>query len=129
MMRKKNITLNRKKMTGSESLSEGDQIELFLADETIEKFSKRQETAFRKEKLPSCRLSILYEDEDVLFINKPCGMLSQKASPQDISLVEYRLRIFWKKEPLLRKSSGGFGLLSATVWIVIQAALSQPARA
>ncbi len=89
MMRKKNITLNRKKMTGSESLSEGDQIELFLADETIEKFSKRQETAFRKEKLPSCRLSILYEDEDVLFINKPCGMLSQKASPQDISLVEY----------------------------------------
>ena len=40
MLRKKNIVLNGKKATGNEKLEVGDQIKLFLADETIEKFSK-----------------------------------------------------------------------------------------
>ena len=39
MMRKKNITLNGKKCDGSERVEEGDEISLFMADETIEKFS------------------------------------------------------------------------------------------
>ena len=39
MMRKKNITLNGKKCEGGEMLAEGDTVKLFLADETIEKFS------------------------------------------------------------------------------------------
>ena len=34
-------------------------------------------------------LSILYEDEDILIINKPAGMLSQKAQPSDLSANEY----------------------------------------
>ena len=40
MIRKKNITLNGKKCDGSEKLAEGDEIRLFLAEETIEKFSE-----------------------------------------------------------------------------------------
>ena len=36
MLRKKNITLNGKKADGSEKLSVGDQITLWLADETID---------------------------------------------------------------------------------------------
>ena len=40
MLRKKNITLNGKKCDGSERLLEGDEIRLFLSDETIEKFSE-----------------------------------------------------------------------------------------
>lgn len=36
MMRKKNIVLNGKKVSGSERIQTGDQIKLFLADETIE---------------------------------------------------------------------------------------------
>ena len=32
---------------------------------------------------------LVYEDENVLFINKPVGMLSQKADKNDCSLVEY----------------------------------------
>ena len=39
MMRKKNIVLNGKKCEGSERLKEGDEIRLFLSDETIENFS------------------------------------------------------------------------------------------
>ena len=39
MLRKNNIVLNGKKATGNEKLAVGDSIKLFLADETIEKFS------------------------------------------------------------------------------------------
>lgn len=83
MLRKKNIVLNGKKATGSEKLSTGDCVKIFLAEETIEKFSGRKIT-YTKEKL-----DILYEDEDVLFINKPVGMLSQKAKEGDESVVEH----------------------------------------
>lgn len=38
MMRKKNIVLNGKKVSGSERIQTGDQIKLFLADETIDGF-------------------------------------------------------------------------------------------
>ena len=84
MMRKKNIVLNGKKCDGSEKLSEGDEIKLFLADETIEKFSE-----VKVQKVKKTKLHIIYEDEHILLINKPSGMLSQKAKENDESLVEY----------------------------------------
>lgn len=37
------------------------------------------------------KLPVVYEDKDVIFINKPTGMLSQKAKPEDISANEYIL--------------------------------------
>ena len=83
MMRKKNITLNGKKAQGKEQLKQGDVVRLFLSDETVEKFRPKQTVYARKE------LDILYEDRHTLFVNKPAGMLSQKAKPSDQSLVEY----------------------------------------
>lgn len=84
MMRKKNITLNGKKCDGSEKLAKGDEIKLFLADETVEKFSET-----RVQKVKKKKLDIIYEDQHILLINKPSGMLSQKAKDTDESLVEY----------------------------------------
>ena len=84
MMRKKNITLNGKKCDGTEKLSEGDEIRLFLAEETIEKFSE-----VRIQKVKKTKLDLVYEDEHIVLINKPAGMLSQKAKETDESLVEY----------------------------------------
>ena len=84
MLRKKNITLNGKKCDGSEKLSCGDEVKLFLAEETIEKFSEVKIQKVRKQEL-----DILYEDEHIALINKPSGMLSQKAKDTDESLVEY----------------------------------------
>lgn len=83
MLRKKNITLNGKKASGNEKLVAGDQVRLFLADETICKFSRQEILGATGE------LEIIYEDDHVLFINKPVGLLSQKAAPTDISVVEY----------------------------------------
>ena len=94
MLRKKNITLNGKKADGSEKLVKADEIKLFLAEETIANFMEQKKkealsdtTAnMQKEKIT---LDILYEDENVLIINKPAGMLSQKAQKEDVSLIEH----------------------------------------
>lgn len=90
MLRKKNISLNGKKAAGQEKLTQGDKIRFFLADETIRKFSVSPgENKLKTFHISNAELDILYEDADTLFINKPAGMLSQKASPDDVSLVEY----------------------------------------
>lgn len=88
MIRKKNIVLNDKKMTGNEMLSKGDNIKIYFSDETIAKFT----TADNKVKTDShydISKYIIYEDENVIFINKPAGMLSQKARDKDVSANEY----------------------------------------
>lgn len=84
MLRKKNITLNGKKASGSEKLSVGDEVKLFLSDDTIRKFSKRESFS-----CTNVTLDIIYEDENILLINKPVGMLSQKACDKDVSVVEH----------------------------------------
>lgn len=96
MLRKKNIKLNGKKADGKEKVKNGDVIALFLAEETIAKFQKPISTgkaekntgkkAGQEKKRPD--LEILYEDEDILLINKPAGILSQKAEREDISINE-----------------------------------------
>ena len=100
MLRKKNITLNGKKADGTEKLKCGDEIRLFLSDETYEKFAGKVQP---KEKFPTAKLNIVYEDSNVIFINKTAGMLSQKSVPSDVSLNEYLLGYLeksgqWKQE-------------------------------
>lgn len=92
MLRKKNITLNGKKATGGEKLENGDVVKLFLSDETIEKFSAdRLQTAGRRRSLETAP-DILYEDAQILLLNKPVGMLSQKAKESDFSAVEFLIQ-------------------------------------
>ena len=81
MLRKKNIKLNGKKATGNEKLSQGDQVCIYLAEDTINKF--REEVKAGKQKI---KLDVLYEDENVIMVNKPWGILSQKSKPEDISI-------------------------------------------
>ncbi len=97
MMRKKNITLNGKRCDGSERLTVGDEVKLFLSDETVEKFSAPVRTKNKNGSGPVSQgasaageipLDILYEDGHILLINKPAGVLSQKAKDDDVSLVE-----------------------------------------
>ncbi len=95
MLRKKNIVLNGKKATGNEKLAVGDSIKLFLADETIEKFSKINIQHTKK------KLDIIYEDDHVIMINKPVGMLSQKAEAKDESVVEHLISYMLESGQLL----------------------------
>ncbi|MBQ3513714.1 MAG: RluA family pseudouridine synthase [Lachnospiraceae bacterium] len=98
MLRKKNIKLNDKKAEGNEILKEQDSIKLFLSEETIASFQnhdKKLPLADRK-----VELDIVYQDEDVIFVNKPAGMLSQKADANDISLNEHLLSYVIKQNIL-----------------------------
>ena len=90
MLRKKNILLNEKKADGKEMLKQGDRIRLYLAEETIEKFRGGQmKPAVSGRKTSDIKLDVIYEDDHVAIVNKPAGILSQKAKPSDLSLVEY----------------------------------------
>lgn len=71
MIRKKNIKVNDKKANPEMIVVEGDLVQLFLSDETIEKFKGKKQ--IRKSKL---KPSILYEDENIMLINKAAGLLS-----------------------------------------------------
>ncbi|MCD8208942.1 MAG: RluA family pseudouridine synthase [Bacteroidales bacterium] len=102
MLRKKNIVLNERKASGAEILERGDEVRLYLSEETFLKFAPSfaardsdaegsagprndGEAASRSDAVGGADLEIIYEDEDILVINKPAGLLSQKAKPEDDS--------------------------------------------
>lgn len=87
MLRKKNIKLNGAKASGGEILREGDHVVIYFAEETLQKF--RGPTVAVS--YPVTDLGIIYEDDHVALLNKPAGMLSQKAKERDTTLVEYLL--------------------------------------
>lgn len=103
MLRKKNITLNEKKATGNEKIVLGDTVKIFFTDETFNKFAGQnhapnnpdihkntKETLNKSDiKESSFNLNVLFEDDDILVVDKPVGLLSQKAEKNDISLIEY----------------------------------------
>ncbi len=125
MLRKKNITLNGQKAAGNEVLQKEDEITLFLSDETILKFggivpdggiydgngtnSSLQKNPREEQKLESKseqykkayetygRLEIIFENEHILVVNKPSGMLTQKASSNDLSLNEWLIGYLLEK--------------------------------
>jgi 23S rRNA pseudouridine955/2504/2580 synthase len=84
MLRKKNITLNGRKADGSEKLAVQDEIKLFLSDETFAAFSEEVQTT-----TVDYELDVIYEDTHILIVNKPLGILSQKAEKEDVSMVEH----------------------------------------
>ena len=111
MLRKKNITLNGKKAQGNEKLEEGDEIVFFLSDETFQKFSGKPSVSdqiFKQSTNPKITVPILYEDEHLLFLNKPAGMLSQKSASSDFSLNEYVVAYLLREGVLNEKELTSF---------------------
>lgn len=90
MLRKKNIVLNGTKAKGEEIVKAGDTVKLFLADETIDKFRVAENPVKLKQAVnqKALKLDIIFENDDILAVNKPVGMLSQKADKNDISINE-----------------------------------------
>lgn len=97
MLRKKNITLNGKKAEGKELLNIGDNVKIYLSDETYQKFGGKLVTEHISIDVKPYlnaydalkHIKIVYENEHMLIINKPSGVLSQKATPNDISANEW----------------------------------------
>ncbi len=120
MLRKKNITLNGKKADGTELLKESDEVCLFLSEDTILSFQNAKKTEAvaengngRAERKNSASeeisgVEIIYEDEDVLLLNKPVGVLSQKASKEDVSLNEWVISYLLETGKLTREEMQTF---------------------
>ena len=95
MLRKKNIKYNDQKADGKEKLKAGDCIKLYLSEDTIEGFQKKAiendvkiseyENAYQQLK----GIQVVYENDHVVILNKPFGILSQKAAERDLSLNEW----------------------------------------
>jgi len=66
MIRKKRIKINNKKADPESLIMEGDAIQLYISDETLEKFIQE-----KKEIVSSALKGIIYEDENIILINKP----------------------------------------------------------
>lgn len=96
MLRKGTIKLNGKKAKGNEIIEVGDEVKLYMTDETIDEYTGKYQQdvpefdeykeAYRKYKK---HIQIVYEDKHILIIDKPIGILSQKAEKNDISCNEW----------------------------------------
>lgn len=131
MLRKKNIKLNGKKADGKEKVKDGDVIALYLSDDTIAKFQKTKEIVPDEISTDKkTNLSIIYEDDHIILMNKSAGILSQKAGKDDVSIneemISYCLKkgLVTKEELRIRKPSvcnrldrNTTGLLAAGVTI------------
>ncbi|MCM1090435.1 MAG: RluA family pseudouridine synthase [Muribaculum sp.] len=113
MLRKKNIVLNGRKAEGRELLRQGDVVQMFFAEETYRKFAgdvgepmdthdmeagsdaSGQESDHGREDnyIRAYRtlkgISVIYEDKYIVVLNKPAGILTQKAKDTDLSLNEW----------------------------------------
>ena len=99
MLRKKSIVLNDKKASGSEILKEGDIVSVYFSDETFEKFKSSYDDRFDNIKFDAKNVldknDIVYEDVNIIVINKKKGILSQKSKKDDISINEMALNYMY----------------------------------
>ena len=108
MLRKKNITLNKKKATGAEKIKLNDSVEVFFSDETFLKM-RGQSNAINTDVYERAFLSlkgieVIYEDEDVLALNKPVGILSQTDEKNHISINEWMIGYLLHKGKITKES-------------------------
>lgn len=72
MIRKKNIKLNDSKAEPETVLKKDDLVQLFLSDDTIDKFREKK-TLIQT----SIHFDVVYEDDNLLVVNKPIGLSTQ----------------------------------------------------
>lgn len=83
MIRKKNIKVNDVKAEPESVLKKDDVVQLYLADETIEKF--REKKTLKNIKI---NFKVVYEDDSILIVNKPIGLSSQPDETSSRNLVD-----------------------------------------
>ena len=85
LFRKKDIKVNGHHQDKKYRLSSNDVVAIYINEQQFEEFLKD------KELVPNTKIKdwIVYEDDNVLFVNKPKGLLVQKSAPHDESLDQY----------------------------------------
>ena len=83
MIRKKNIKLNDAKVEPEEVLKMDDVVQIYLSDDTIDKFREKK-TLLQTE----IHFKVVYEDDNILVVNKPVGLSTQPDLTSMRSLVD-----------------------------------------
>lgn len=116
MLRKKHILLNNKKAEGKEILAVGDNLSFFFSKETFYHFTGRQDidsiegtaipedTMYQNAYKQLKNISVIYEDENILVLNKPAGILTQKADNKQASLNEWMIGYLLANKKITRKT-------------------------
>lgn len=104
MLRKKRIKYNGGRAEGSELLQAGDTLQLYLAEETIQSFMEEKTVAEAKR-----HFAIVYEDDDILAVSKPAGLLThpEKSSDKD-TLIDQILYYLYQKGQYLPEADSSF---------------------
>ncbi|MGN1147562.1 MAG: pseudouridine synthase, partial [Lachnospiraceae bacterium] len=127
MLRKKNIVLNGKKAEGKEILTVGDTVSFFFSDETFQLFTGRiascsttnkpavahpaltndfsgrcEEYRIAYKKLTG--ITVIHEDDNILILNKPAGILTQKADNKQVSLNEWMIGYLLDKKRITEET-------------------------
>ena len=104
MLRKKRIKLNGGRAEGNELLQAGDTIQLYLAEETIASFMEEKAVAQAKQ-----NFGVVYEDEDILVVNKPAGLLThpERADDRD-TLIDQILYYLYQKGEYVPEANSSF---------------------
>lgn len=82
-LRKKNITLNGKKVSPESMIQSGDVIKIFFSDDTIEMF-KKDKVNLKSSKFPK----IIYEDENIILMQKDKNILSHSDGVYEKNMVD-----------------------------------------
>ena len=85
-IRKKRIKVNGKKCELNYKLCQGDRLDLYLNDEF---FSKTEELSFLS--VPSS-ISVVYEDEQILLVNKPQGLVVHEDNDNTLDTLIHRVQ-------------------------------------
>ena len=105
MLRKKNIVLNHKKAEGKEILAVGDTVDFFFSEETFRLLTLGNAKTLSEDNTKNGGraaeylqayeaikgVEILFQDENILIVNKPVGVLTQKADNKQFSLNEWMI--------------------------------------
>lgn len=83
MIRKKNIKLNDSKVEPEEVLKINDVLKIYLADETIDIFREKKSLV-----KTDIHFKVVYEDDNILVVNKPVGLSTQPDMTSMKSLVD-----------------------------------------
>ncbi|MBU6338459.1 MAG: RluA family pseudouridine synthase [Rickettsiales bacterium] len=111
LIREKKVKVNNTRVDGSYKVNESDHIEVFSnLVKRIEKQKTKPKISFEKQK--NFFSSIIFEDENLVAINKPSGLATQGGSGIEISVDDFILSKKWQLVHRLDKDTSGILLIA-----------------
>ncbi|WIF94988.1 RluA family pseudouridine synthase [Caminicella sporogenes] len=92
LLRKKIIKVNGKREKENYFLKLGDRVQIFLSDETLDKLRKEEKIVMDSK----VNLDIVYEDDEILVVNKPKGLLTHPDKKEYKKTLSTRVQAYLK---------------------------------